>query len=170
MVLTIEWPDSGLTVEDLANLPDDGMRYELREGNLLIMSPAIAWHSRVGRELTQALVNAGRVAFQEVGVRFGPRDSRTPDVTVFPGSIDENRAFFSPHEVELVIEIVSPSSEQDDRVEKPAKYASAGIPEFWRVERGEDGEPVIIQHKLARLSDGTSVYAQVGVVTIASLG
>lgn len=167
MVLTIDWPDAGLTVEDLAGLPDDGLRYELREGNLLIMSPAIAWHSRIGRELTQALLDSGRIAYQEVGIKFGPRDSRTPDITVFPGPIDEDRAFFAPDEVALVIEIVSPSSEHDDRVDKPAKYAAAGIAEYWRVERTQAGETVIFKHKLARLSDGTSVYAQVEVTSVA---
>lgn len=167
MVLVIDLPVEP-TVDDLADLPD-GHRYELREGNLLIMSPATAWHSRIERELTQLLLRAGRVAYQEVGIKFGLRDSRTPDITVFPGPINEKRAFFQPEEVELVVEIVSPSSEEDDHVGKPVKYAKAGIPEFWRVERGEDDEAVIVKHKLTKMSDGTGVYVQVEVTTMAAL-
>lgn len=39
-----------LTVDDLDELGLDG-RYELREGNLVITSPASAWHYRAGMRL-----------------------------------------------------------------------------------------------------------------------
>lgn len=34
----------------------------------------------------------------------------------------------------LVVEIVSPTSKTIDRVAKPAKYAAAGIPNYWLME------------------------------------
>lgn len=36
--------------------------------------------------------------------------------------------------VAVAVEVVSPSSRAMDRVLKPAKYAAAGIPGYWRVE------------------------------------
>jgi Uma2 family endonuclease len=38
--------------------------------------------------------------------------------------------------VTLVVEVVSPGTRKRDRLEKPAEYAAAGIPHYWRVEQG----------------------------------
>lgn len=160
-----------LTVDDLTSLPDTGYRYELHGGNLYMMSPATMWHSRVGRRLTIALVAAGKTAYQEVGIKFSKRNSRTADIGVFKEAPDESRAFFDPSELTLVVEVVSPTSEDDDRIEKPRLYAYAGIPEYWRVERSADDpdDAVIIQHKLARTADGTAAYVQSGISTLRAL-
>lgn len=53
-------------------------------------------------------------------------------------------------DVVLAVEIVSPGSGTAGRVTKPAVYALAGIPGFWRVEL--DGGPSIVAH---RLREGT---------------
>jgi Uma2 family endonuclease len=47
--------------------------------------------------------------------------------------------FYAPHEVVLAVEIASPTSQSMDRVTKPALYAAAGIPYYWRIEVS-DGE------------------------------
>jgi Uma2 family endonuclease len=41
----------------------------------------------------------------------------------------------------LVVEVVSPRTRKTDRFLKPAEYAAAGIPCFWRVEL--EPEPVV---------------------------
>ena len=41
---------------------------------------------------------------------------------------------FAPHEVLLVVEVVSPGSTTMDRITKPRLYAHAGIPHYWRIE------------------------------------
>jgi Uma2 family endonuclease len=35
----------------------------------------------------------------------------------------------------LVVEVVSPSTRRRDRIEKPAGYADAGVPHYWRIEQ-----------------------------------
>lgn len=82
-----------LTVDDLEKLPDLGFRCELHEGNLLVLSPATAWHFEVIMRLVAALEKAGRHVSGAVGIRFGPRDSRTADVAVFHKPFDQDRAF-----------------------------------------------------------------------------
>ncbi|MEH0983277.1 Uma2 family endonuclease [Micromonospora sp. CPCC 205556] len=49
----------------------------------------------------------------------------------------------------LVIEVESPNSRRHDRLTKPALYAEAGIPSYWRVERGDFG-PVVYRYTLVK--------------------
>jgi Uma2 family endonuclease len=139
-----------ITVDDLESLPDD-FRYELHEGVLHIMPPPIQWHSRVARRLADTLERAGMATGTEVGVRFSENDERTPDVAVFRSAPDIERAVFPPSDFLILIEVVSKASEGQDRILKPLHYASAGIPEYWRVERdpGDANDALIHQYKLS---------------------
>src|SRR5688572_2057714 len=81
-----------LDVDDLISLPK-GFRYELHNGNLVIMTPSTYWHKEMAARLTSMLRAAGFRAFQDAGVRGSrPRDLRLPDVGVVvhmpPGSVD----------------------------------------------------------------------------------
>ncbi|MGH8793516.1 MAG: Uma2 family endonuclease [Stackebrandtia sp.] len=158
-----------LTVDDLEQLPDD-YRYELREGDLVVRSPATVWHYRVGSRLVLALEKQGKPASGEVGIRFGKRSTRVADVAVFKKAVDDTRSYFDPDEIVVAVEIVPPSSKHDDHVDKPRRYAKAGIPEYWRVERAEGSkDAVIFQHKLAHTADGEASYVETGVTTLSVL-
>lgn len=56
-----------------------------------------------------------------------------------------------------IIDGVSPGSVSNDRILKPAKYAAAGIPAYWRVET----KPQTSLTAYA-LADDATVYAEVG--------
>jgi Uma2 family endonuclease len=76
---------------------------------------------------------------QGVEVRINRRRSLIPDVLVTSAEAAARRpARFQPHEVVLVVEIVSQGSQTMDRFAKPALYAEAEIPFYWRIET-EDG-------------------------------
>jgi len=62
--------------------------------------------------------------------------------------------------VELVVEVLSPSTATVDRLEKPAAYAAAGIPAYWLVELPKQGLPVVRCHVL-----NGGVYAEFAVVS-----
>ena len=47
----------------------------------------------------------------------------------------------------LLVEVESPRTSRD-RVLKPALYAAAGIPAYWRVELDGPGTPAIVMHVL----------------------
>jgi Uma2 family endonuclease len=155
-------PNDGWTTDDLDELPDDGYRYELMDG-VLIASPSPTFrHQKLGSRLESALdetcPDEWAVA-QGVEVRINRRRSFTPDVLVVTAEATaRDPAKFEPHEVLLVIEIVSPGSVTMDRVAKPTIYAQAGIPFYWRVER--DAGIVVHTYELDR--DG-EVYAPTGV-------
>jgi len=61
--------------------------------------------------------------------------------------------------VRLAIEVVSPESEDRDRLLKPVRCAQAGIPHFWRVEES-DGQPVVYVYEL---DPASMAYAITGI-------
>jgi Uma2 family endonuclease len=67
-----------------------------------------------------------------------------PDLVVMDAEVARSDvALAQPSDLRLAVEIVSPSSVSMDRILKPARYAEAGIPSYWRVEFGRTGEPSI---------------------------
>jgi Uma2 family endonuclease len=131
-------PSGGWTTDDLDELPEDGHRHELIDG-LLIVSPSPAHpHQRLILRLAAALEPTCPEDWevtQAVDVRMSRRRSLTPDLLVVTAEAARSMpSRFQPHEVMLAVEVVSPSSVAMDQVMKPALYAQAGIPFYWRVE------------------------------------
>jgi Uma2 family endonuclease len=171
MSITINPPAGPWTIGDLDRIHDLGLRVEIHEGNLLIMSPATRWHSRVIRRITRALEAQGHDVEMEVGVKRSDQNTRIADVAIFAKTqTDSRRAHWEPEELRLVVEVVSESSEEEDRATKPRWYAMAGIPEFWRAERTQnDDDAVIFQFKLASTANGEAAYVQTGTTTLSAL-
>ncbi|MDT7841878.1 Uma2 family endonuclease [Streptomyces justiciae] len=73
-------------------------------------------------------------------VMVDAQNKATPDVIVFdPRGPDFFELECVPVEkVALVVEVVSPVSRQDDRVRKPALFATHEVPYHWRVELDRD--------------------------------
>jgi Uma2 family endonuclease len=143
-------PSGGWTTDDLDHLPQDGRRRELLDG-VLLMSPSPSdLHQVVAMRLGVALEATcpGNLhVTQAVEVRFNPRRSFIPDVLVVTWDAARRRtARYEPHEVHLAIEIVSDSSVSMDRITKPALYAKAGIPYYWRIET--EGGIVVHTYKI----------------------
>jgi Uma2 family endonuclease len=131
---TLHVPLDGWTVDDL---PEDvDLRCELVDGALLVTPPPVLLHQHVATQLLLRIAPAlptGWRAIGEAGVRFDDRNLRVPDVLVLDRrALDKDLA--SPRDLLLAVEVMSPSSVSTDRVAKPAQYAAAGIPHFWRLE------------------------------------
>jgi len=139
------------TIGDYYALPDDGQRYELLDGSLIVSPWPAVRHQVAVSQLTDQLNLAcpADLAVLQVSVRI--RDSvLIPDVCVVrraalpPAGLD-----VEPADVELVVKIVSPTNARMDRVLKPTVYAEAGIPAFWRIELDAVGGPEIHAHEIA---------------------
>lgn len=145
----------GWSVDDLHALPDDGNRYELLDGRLLVSPPPELSHQHLVSGLVSVLrqqLPQGLTAVAAPGLYYDPRNYRVPDVAVFPRAVLERpRPRLAPPDVLLAVELVSPGSARVDRVLKPAEYAAAGIASFWRWET-EDG--VLVVHDLRGEGDG----------------
>ncbi|MCX2970469.1 Uma2 family endonuclease [Streptomyces sp. TRM70308] len=145
-------PQGGYTAEDLDRLPDLPPHTELIDGSLVLVSPQTAFHDRVMYLLQSSLLQAlpSEVdVYREMTVTLSRRDRPEPDILVVRAEAlrDLKQTTFAPEDVLLAVEVVSPDSEVRDRGIKPAKYAAAGIPHFWRVENVDD-RPVVYVYEL----------------------
>ncbi|WP_377286979.1 Uma2 family endonuclease [Planomonospora corallina] len=165
-------PPWGWTADDLDRLPSEGpngepdffKHVELIDGVLVFMSPQKRFHQRMIRSLTEALGDRTpeqMAAVDQMDVKLGHRMRPCPDVLVVDAAAaeDDERTCYTPGEVHLVVEVVSPESEDRDRKTKPFRYAEAGIPHFWRVENN-GGKPVVYVYEL---DPATRAYRLTGI-------
>jgi Uma2 family endonuclease len=128
------------TLDDLYDLPEDGNRYELIEGRLLV-SPAPALpHLRAASRLHRLMLRSAPehlIVGQNGGIVHGPRKQTyfIPDLIVIPdASLEGDRPALVPADTLLVAEILSPGSSTTDDVTKRYYYARMGIPHYWIVD------------------------------------
>jgi len=134
-----EWlPHRALTRSDLATMPDDGHRYELIDG-VLVVSPSPSMpHQSVLFELAVRLRNACPA---ELKVYVGPLDVIYADDTVLqPDVLVVDRPAAGQLKLTegplLAVEILSPSTRHLDLAFKRARYEAAGCPSYWVVDPG----------------------------------
>jgi len=117
---------------------EDGDRWEILAGEVYAMSPApTVRHQRIQGALFMAMSRrfAGRrceVILSPVDVRLSETDVVQPDLVV----VCDRRQITETHidgGPSLVVEILSPSTEQRDRSVKMDAYARAGVREVWLV-------------------------------------
>ncbi len=136
--------DEPWTFDETIDLPDGlGLRYEVVDGVLVVGPPMTVPHQKASLRLVMQLgpqLAPEWEVVHETGIKMGD-DGRKPD-----GGIVRRDAPAGWHEMGLdasgfvlVIEVVSRSSRKNDRFLKPAEYAAAGVPAFWRLE--PDPEP-----------------------------
>jgi Uma2 family endonuclease len=126
----IEW-----TVHDLDLLPEEGLRYELLDGTLLVGPAPTRRHQRaalrLGILLTAACPPDMEVMIAPLDWRPDIRTSLQPDVLVLA-----NRNLESPaaDSMILAVEVLSPSSRRKDVVYKRSKYEDSGVASYWIVD------------------------------------
>jgi Uma2 family endonuclease len=133
--------DRPLTVADLDLTPDDGQRYELDDGVLVVSAGPMLIHERVRLRLEVVLETSCPSDFFVVGapgVEMSEIQYRIPDlVVVRAGSVGiADRSVTSPPA--LVVEVASPSTANYDRNRKKVVYAEFGIPAYWIVDPDPD--------------------------------
>ena len=129
-----------LTRDDLDALPDDGHRYELLDGSLVV-TPAPSWqHQRVVTRLWQVLSTCAPDPDTEVFV--APLDVVLADDTVLqPDVLAARRADLGRRDLEavplLAVEVLSPSTRRIDLALKKVRYEAARCPAYWVVDPDE---------------------------------
>lgn len=131
-----------MTAAELLALPDDGWHYELIEGVLIRMSPAGGVHGEIEMEFARPMGNhvvlhgLGRVYPGDTGFIVG----RDPDTVLAPDVAfvradrlppRRDRRGYLPVVPDLVVEIVSPSDQADDVIDKVNRYLAAGVRLIW---------------------------------------
>lgn len=123
------------TVADLETMPDDGHRYELIDGELLVSPTPGLPHQEVVYTLYGLLRAACPSDLHVVGAPFAVRldafNEYQPDVIVArKGELTMERLAKAPM---LAVEVISPTSGLRDANLKKAVYARMGVPSFWLV-------------------------------------
>jgi Uma2 family endonuclease len=129
-----------LTYDDLEHLPDDdGHRYELVDGTLIV-TPSPSWlHQRAAMRLL-VLLNEHCPSELEVfpaalDVVFSPDTVLEPDVLVVRRS-DLGRRVVEGVPV-LAVEVLSPSTRRIDLGTKRLVFEARGVPSYWVVDPDE---------------------------------
>jgi Uma2 family endonuclease len=126
-----------LTIDDLETMPDDGHRYELLDGTLVV-SPAPGWSHQdvVGNAymlLRVACTRGHRVLLAPFEVTFGTRDTELqPDVLV--ARYGDLTAKNLPAAPVLAVEVRSPSTALVDLHLKKAAYERFGVASYWIID------------------------------------
>jgi Uma2 family endonuclease len=154
MAAVLEKPVKRWTYEEYYRLDDD-QRYEIINGNLLMMPAPFTFHQDWSRELTWILVNhvkrnkVGKVYVAPTDVVLDEENTVQPDL-VFVATA--NLAIIQPRAIfgtpDLLVELVSPGSVRRDRSDKSDLYARFGVKEYWI------GDPANQSLEIFLLKDG----------------
>lgn len=147
MATALPW-GAPLTELDLAGRPDDGHRYELIDGALLVTPSPNLRHQTCVVALVCLLLAARRpehrVLVAPFDVRLSPTTVLQPDVLVALGTdVGETRLERAPV---LVVEVVSPSTRSIDLGTKRLAYEEAGVAAYWVVDPDEPSLTVLHLH------------------------
>jgi Uma2 family endonuclease len=144
-----------LTQADLESMPDDGHRYELIDG-ALIVTPSSSWqHQRVGFSLAVLLrehcPEGLEVFMAPLDVVLSHDTVMEPDVLIARQS--DLGARDLPAVPVLAVEVLSPSTRHIDLMLKRSRFEAAGCPSYWVV------DPIELVLTAWELNDG--VYTEI---------
>ena len=129
------------TAELVRALPDDGKRYELVSGELVVTPAPAPLHQRLVTAMIHQMdaylrrTGVGRLLTSPADMAFGEDEILQPDLFVLPASLRPQFSTWSEvTSLLLAVEILSPSTARYDRIVKRRRYQRAGTPEYWIVD------------------------------------
>ena len=139
-----------LTYDDYVNLPDDGKRYEIIDGELYVNPSPNTKHQVVLRNLFRALDR--HVEKNRTGEVF----VAPFDVVMSPGTIVQPDILFISKErmdvltkanvqgvPDIAIEVLSPGTRRKDQTKKRQAYEKHGVQEYWIVDPEDDSVRIL---------------------------
>jgi Uma2 family endonuclease len=152
MVTDLAW-GAPFTEDDLADTPDDGRRYELVDGVLVVSPAPNLGHQRC---VTQLVMLLGQACVAGLELVAGPFEVRFSHTTVLiPDLLVARKADLKPARLEtapvLVVEVRSLSTRRFDEGTKRLVYEAGGVPAYWLV------DPVEPRLTVLHLEDGRYV-------------
>jgi Uma2 family endonuclease len=152
------------TAARVRELPDDGNRYEVVDGELLV-TPAPTFDHQEAAFAPATLLRTylertrvGHAVLSPADIEFDPHTLVQPDVFVVPlESGRRPRRWTDIRGLLLAVEVLSPSTARADRTVKRRRYQRAGVPEYWIVDldarlverwRPGDDRPEVLAERL----------------------
>jgi Uma2 family endonuclease len=131
------------TADMVRALPEDGNRYEVVRGELLVTPAPRLWHQEVTFRLAEAisgylkLERAGHLLLSPADISWGPDTLVQPDLFVVPLEQARTLDWAQITRLLLVAEVLSPSSRRADRFTKRLEYQRQQVPLYWIVDPDE---------------------------------
>ena len=129
------------TYQDYLDLPEDGKRYEVINGEFIMVAAPSTFHQSVLINLVNDLKNflnrekVGKVFCVPIDVKLSDRNVVQPDIIFVSQNnsniITENNVEGTP---DLIIEILSPDTAYHDLIEKKEIYERFDVKEYWIVD------------------------------------
>lgn len=135
------------TAEMVRALPDDGNRYEVVHGELLVTPSPRGWHQELAGRLYVSLTaylkreRVGHAMFSPADISWAPDTLVQPDVFVADLAEMRTMEWSKVQRLLLVAEVLSPSSLRADRFTKRRRYQEAGVRTYWVV----DGDGQVVE-------------------------
>jgi Uma2 family endonuclease len=133
--------DPRVSYAELQQWPDDGRRYELYDGEVIVVPAPFPRHQRVAMHVGEVLTEyeratGGMVFHVPIDIRFSEFDVLQPDVVFFR---KERRHLVRTMESgqvapDLAVEVLSRRTERRDRGRKMDIFARFGVAEYWIVD------------------------------------
>jgi Uma2 family endonuclease len=150
------------TLEMVRALPDDGKRYEVLDGTLLV-SPAPSYRHQIAVGMLYEILapytrkhGVGRTLMSPADIELSPVRMVQPDLFVVPAEI-EATAWNDITHLLLTAEVISPSTARWDRFDKRKGYQEKQVPQYWLVDldaraferwRPDDHRPELLNEEL----------------------
>lgn len=128
------------SAEMVRALPEDGNRYEVVHGELLVTPAPRLWHQAIVARLLVSLTTyldrerVGHVLASPADISWEPDVLVQPDVFVVPIEQARSLRWEGIRSLLLAVEVLSPSSRRADRFTKRRWYQEAGVPLYWVVD------------------------------------
>jgi len=130
-----------MTYDELRHLPEDGNTHELIDGEHIVTHAPSLRHQHIVVELVYQIRHflndhqIGRVYVAPVDLVLDEVNAVQPDLVFVPSDLLAIQPAHALTSVPpFVVEIVSPSSRQIDRLTKKTLYESSGVSEYWLIE------------------------------------
>ena len=156
--------DRTWTRDDLAALPEDGNRYEILDGALLVTPSPSSPHQFVILGLYDQLK---RSCPRELRIAVAPLDVVLDESTVLQPDVlvahrDRVERWGIRGHLALAVEVLSPSTRRIDLTAKLRRYERAGIPAYWVA---DPDELTLTAYELSGAGGPEQRYHQVAHVT-----
>ena len=126
---------------ELEQWPEDGLRYELYDGEVCVVPTPMPRHQRIVLEVAKhldayAAMHGGEALVSPIDIVFSEYDVLQPDVVFFQAS---RRHLITPDKAirsapDLAVEVLSPSTAGRDRGRKMQIFARYGVTEYWIID------------------------------------
>jgi len=154
--------DPRVTFAELQTWPDDGRRYELYYGEVIVVPSPFLRHQRVASHLEGILADyekatGGLVVRAPFDIVFSEHNVLQPDIVFFR---KERRHLLHDWEAtraapDLAVEVLSRSTEARDRGRKKEILARFGVSEYWIVDPAKNTLEIYVLRESSYVAAGT---------------